>query len=136
MSYASTTDLMVHLDKEVLAELTGGTGESPDGTILAAVLSAIDARIDAALNRAGYDVPVTSPPTYLSGLSARLALRPLFDRRAHRMDVPKSIADTYEEAERELEDIARGRKGIPGLTKNASSFNVEAEDARGWHGAF
>lgn len=136
MSYASATDIAVHLDKEVLAELTGGTSESPDGTILASVLSAIDARVDAALMRAGYDVPVTSPPAYLSGLAARLALRPLFDRRSHRMDAPKSISDTYEEAERELDEISRGKRPVPGLERASAAFDVSAQDSRGWHGAF
>jgi phage gp36-like protein len=121
-SYATQADLERLLSPSMLVTLTDDDGNrTADTGVITGILADATAQVDAALEAGGYTVPVTSPDTFLAGLTARLCVRSLYSRRASVAQViPDLLRDLADRADQELRDIAAG-KLVVGCAVAASS---------------
>ncbi len=129
-SYATQADLERLISPSMLVTLTDDDGnKTADSGIVAGVLADATAQVNAALEAAGYTVPVASPDTFLAGLTARLCMRPLYTRRASVASViPELLRDLADRADQELRDIAAGKLAVGCAVVATSGGGIATSD--------
>lgn len=139
-TYGTSADLLTYVDSDTLIALTD---DDQDGAVDAAVIADLllksSSEIDAALLAAGYEVPASSPGSFLSALAAKLALAPLYSRRPN-TGLPEGIKAIWDDATRMLRDIASGKLSVSEATLSggatyAGGVAVDSYDDRGWEDA-
>lgn len=122
MRYITPTDLLRSFSEAVLVKLSNDdyrASEVDMATLQLAIDTATE-RIDAAL-RSRYRLPLAQVPTLLQSHCLTLARYWLYARRPE-MPMPETVEKTYQQAVKELEQIANGRLhlGIVAFAENAS----------------
>lgn len=130
MAYAAQSDLERLVSPSLLITLTDDDNNRlVDTAIVSGILDDASGQVDAALRAADYTVPVASPDAYLSGLTARLCIRPLYARRASVAQViPDLLRDMADRADQELRDIAAGRLMVGCAVPASSNGRVAQSD--------
>lgn len=129
MSYASKADLIDRYGQRELVQTTDKAAP-PTGTIndttVSRALSAADAEIDSRLGLL-YAVPITGTvPQRVIDCACKIARFYLHEDR-----VSDQIRDAYKDELKWLDDVARGRATIPGLSVDTGSVDAAEGDAEG-----
>ncbi|WP_075321260.1 DUF1320 domain-containing protein [Histophilus somni] len=116
--YISPTELINAFSKQTLIKLSNDDYRATevDMATLALAIQTATERIDATL-RSRYRLPLTDVPTLLRSHALTLARYWLYGRRPE-MDMPETVEKTYQQAIKELEQIANGRLhlGVAGFS--------------------
>lgn len=134
--YITVDELIAAFSRKTLTQLSNDDPQAVtlDDAVLARAIKTATERIDAAL-RSRYQLPLTATPTVLSNHCLYLARHWLYARRPE-MKMPETVKDTYQQAIKELEQIALGKLhlGITPLTpdtkddmlKDSGEYRVKA----------
>lgn len=107
--YITAPTLMQAFSERTLIQLSNDTyqAQEVDFSVLAQAIQFAQERIDAAL-RSRYRLPLSDVPTLIGLHSLTLARYWLYARRPE-MDMPEMVKETYQQAIKELDQIASGR---------------------------
>lgn len=131
--YITVEELIRSFSKQVLVQLSNDDNRATeiDTQVVIQAITTASERIDVAL-RSRYQLPLSDTPTLIANLCLSLARYWLYSRRAE-MKVPETVKDTYNQALKELEQIARGvlHLGIKSATsaESTESATSNAENA-------
>ncbi len=117
MSYCTLSDIQnTRIPEETLVQLTDDAGVGVvDQDVVTEAIAEADDLIDGYL-RGRYQLPLTSVPKVLSGISASIAAFKLYGRRPE-FDTPELVIKAHDAALKTLDQIRKGavRLGLPDL---------------------
>lgn len=125
MAYCTSADCTARVPTLNLAQLTNDTANATtvDATVLAALIAAADAEIDAILSDR-FTVPFSSAPGRIRDISVTITIYHAQARRFGVMSVSKDWKDEYAAALKELQAFVSGEHILVGATIKA--FNESA----------
>lgn len=110
MTYCTQTDIETLIPMKELAELTTESGDTPDSSVIDAIISKAESEIDSYAS-ACYVTPFASIPDIIRSLSVDMAIYHLYSRRSA---VPIIRRTRYEDAIQFLGDVVAGKCNIVG----------------------
>lgn len=128
MSYANQTDIENRISVKTLAQLTNDTANATtaNATIVAAILTNVDATIDAQVG-GQYVTPFSPIPALIKRIEVDIACYEFLQRRPTGMEMPKHWQVAYDNAKKQLNDIAIGLLELPAsatIETTQSSINT------------
>jgi phage gp36-like protein len=110
MPYCGPSDIETLIPVQELAELTTESGDIPDHSLIAEIISKADAEIDS-YAAVSYVIPFFPIPDIIRSLSLDMAIYHLYSRRSA---VPLIRRTKYEDAIQFLQSVAAGKCKIVG----------------------
>lgn len=107
--YVQIDELLTAFSRKIVVQLSNDepTATEPDLKVLETAVKVANERIDAAL-RSRYTLPLADVPTLINQHALTLARYWLYARRPE-TKMPDTVKETYQQAVKELEQIATGK---------------------------